>query len=264
LCGDDNQLANSVKRDFCPGGGHFCKWLISRGLQTKDFCTGHLVDMKNRDVDTKCPQNVHTMPAPKNIDWDAIKRAVIRGHTYREIGAQFGIDWSAIAKRSQRYGWRTGPAAAAVTQSVLRSPTVSAKIHDKVANEAGKALATGIAGIVATAVQQGRDIMNRAHMVAMSAESPADMKNATIAWGIAHQHLRTATGMDQPGRDRDAVVSMGPVIDVSTTSPQTVTGVNDVSGEQLNITPIVHPTSPQDQGVQGGVIDVPSVPPAGP
>jgi hypothetical protein len=198
------------------------------------------------------------------VDWDGIRRAVIKGVGYKDIAKEYDIPWQTIAKRSQRNGWKKTVAAAEVVKRIAKSPEVARGIESRVANEAGKALATGITEIVSSAIRQGRDIMNRAHMLAMTSESTGDVKNATIAWGIAHQHLRMATGMDQPGRDRDAVVSMGPVIDVSTTSPQTITTANDVSGGQLNITPIVHPTSPQDQGVQGGVIDVSSAPEASP
>lgn len=82
-------------------------------------------------------------------------------------------------------------------------------------------MSDAIVGLVSRAVDQGRQIMDRAHAIAMTSESPADMKNATISWGIAHQHQRLALGMDKAdgGRLVQPWAQPANVIDVQTVAP---------------------------------------------
>ena len=96
-------------------------------------------------------------------------------------------------------------------------------------------------------VQKSKEIMDKAHAVAMSAETARDLKDATIAFGISHQHGRLALGMDRPDGGikspwaamQQAAVQAGPVIDVEAVVPR---GTVDKPIESAPLATAVHPS----------------------
>ena len=118
---------------------------------------------------------------------------------------------------------------------------------EQIANKASDSVAGMVVEFMSTAFQKSKQIMDRAHDVAMAADTATDLKNATIAFGIAHQHGRLAAGLDRPDGGikspwaamQQASIQPGPVIDVEAIVPR---GTVDKPIESAPLATAVHPS----------------------
>ena len=140
------------------------------------------------------------MPVALEIDWAPIRRAIENGKEFKDVSRRFGVQESTIRKRAQRECWlgSNRRSAGDLAGKIMRDPALSQKTVQAVSNKASDAVAGLMADFVSKAFRKSEDIMEKAYASAMSAETARDLKDATIAFGISHQHGRLALGMDRP------------------------------------------------------------------
>ena len=162
------------------------------------------------------------MPAAtKNVDWEAIRKACERGATYKAVAEHHGVSHDAVMRRASRECWRhsTRRAVTKAASAMFKdAPQLRAATAAMVADKTSTQVAGMVAGLVSDALRMSKEIMNRGHETAMAAETARDLKDATIAFGIAHQHARLALGMDRADGLRSGQPWAQPanVIDVQT------------------------------------------------
>lgn len=186
------------------------------------------------------------------VDWNAIRHdREVMGLSYTELEQRHGVKWATIAQRSKRESWRHSLTrqASKVANAALKDSNklIHSRTAEKVAEKASTMLAGEIGELVSSAFKKSRELMEKSHAMAMATESATDLKNATIAFGIAHQHGRLALGMDRPDGGikspwaamQQAAVQAGPVIDVEAVVPR---GTVDKPIESAPLATAVHPS----------------------
>lgn len=187
-----------------------------------DFKRATRCDIKS-DKSDRWRHNLVAMATAIEADWIAIRKAHERGSSYAQLEEAFGIDRKTIGRRAQRQGWlRTTSAAASVaSRAILRNPEIVERTTKAIAEKTGDRVSATISELVSSVVAKSRQIIDRAHETAMTSVSARDLKDATIAFGIAHQHARLALGMDRADGLRSGQPWAQPanVIDVQTVVP---------------------------------------------